>query len=229
MLDPSTVYLDHAVELAQDVVLEPNVMLRGATVGRRADADRDRIAGVRLADRRGLRDLGERHRALDRGGRGHDRPVQPPAARDSHVGRRSEIGNFAELKNSTPRRARPPAPQQLPGRRRRRRRHERRRGHDHGQLRRREQAPHDDRGGGLPRRRHDAPRAGHPRRRVEDRRRGGRHARRPAGQARGGRPGADPRAASRREMRRPPATRATAKPGTAEAPTQAPAAEGGAT
>ena len=45
MLDPSTVYLDHAVELAQDVVLEPNVVLRGATTRRRADPDRDRVPG----------------------------------------------------------------------------------------------------------------------------------------------------------------------------------------
>ena len=36
MVDPSTVYLDHAVELAEDVILEPNVILRGATrVGER--------------------------------------------------------------------------------------------------------------------------------------------------------------------------------------------------
>ena len=66
MLDPSTVYLDHAVELAQDVVLEPNVTLRGPTrVGERTQ-DRDRIADRGLGDRRGLRDLGQRRRAVAR-------------------------------------------------------------------------------------------------------------------------------------------------------------------
>ena len=91
MVDPSTVYLDHGVDLAEDVVLEPNVVLRGATrVG-----ERTRIAtglpGPRLADRRGLRRLGERRRALDRRGRRHDRPVQPPPAGRARrgAGRRS--------------------------------------------------------------------------------------------------------------------------------------------
>ena len=42
MVDPSTVYLDHGVELAEDVILEPNVVLRGATTDRGADPDRER-------------------------------------------------------------------------------------------------------------------------------------------------------------------------------------------
>ena len=78
---PVTVYLDHAVQLAEDVILEPGVVLRGATnVG-----DRTRIAtGSQLTTRhrRALRHLGEHPRALDRGGRRHDRPVlAPPAGR----------------------------------------------------------------------------------------------------------------------------------------------------
>src|SRR6478609_1759167 len=66
MVDPSTVYLDHQVDLAEDVTLEPGVILRGATrVG----------AGTRIAT----------------GSQVHD----------SVIGDRCEIGNFAEIKNST--------------------------------------------------------------------------------------------------------------------------------
>ena len=125
MLDPSTVYLDHSVDLAQDVVLEPNVTLRGATIV----GERTRIAsGSQVFDSRigaRLRDLGERRRAVDRGGRGHDRPVQPPAA---GLARGPPFGDrqLRRAQEQPPRRARPPAPQQLPGRRRRRRRHQRR-------------------------------------------------------------------------------------------------------
>ena len=47
MIDPSTVYLDHGVELAEDVILEPNVILRGTTrIG-----ERTRIAaGSQIVD-----------------------------------------------------------------------------------------------------------------------------------------------------------------------------------
>ena len=99
MLDPSTVYLDHAVDLAQDVVLEPNVVLRGQTkIG-----ERTRIAtGSQIFDSSiGSdcviwasvieRSIVEDHVTI--GPFSHLRP-------GTHVGRRSEIGNFAELKNS---------------------------------------------------------------------------------------------------------------------------------
>lgn len=99
MLDPSTVYLDHAVELAQDVVLEPNVILRGSTrVG-----ERTRIAaGSQVVDSEIGADCVvwasviewstvEDHVTI--GPFSHLRP-------GSHVGRRSEIGNYAEIKNS---------------------------------------------------------------------------------------------------------------------------------
>jgi len=99
MIDPSTVYLDHAVELAEDVTLEPNVILRGATrVG-----ERTRIAsGSQVIDSVIGSDcvvwasVIERSTVEDHvtvGPYSHLRP-------DAHVGSRSEIGNFAEIKNS---------------------------------------------------------------------------------------------------------------------------------
>jgi bifunctional UDP-N-acetylglucosamine pyrophosphorylase/glucosamine-1-phosphate N-acetyltransferase len=99
MIDPSTVYLDHGVELAADVVLEPNVTLRGATrIG-----ERTRIAtGSQIIDS----DIGpdcviwasviERSTVEDHVTIGPFSHLRPGA----HVGRRSEIGNYAEIKNS---------------------------------------------------------------------------------------------------------------------------------
>ena len=99
MIDPSTVYLDHGVELAEDVVIEPNVVLRGATrIG-----ERTRLAsGSQIVDSTIGPDcvvwasVIERSTVEDHvtiGPYSHLRP-------GSHVGRRSEIGNFAEIKNS---------------------------------------------------------------------------------------------------------------------------------
>ena len=99
MIDPSTVYLDHGVELAVDVVLEPNVMVRGATrIG-----ERTRIAaGTQIVDSTIGPDCTVWASVIERstvedhvtiGPYSHLRP-------GSHVGRRSEIGNFAEIKNS---------------------------------------------------------------------------------------------------------------------------------
>ena len=99
MIDPSTAYLDHGVELAADVVLEPNVTLRGATrIG-----ERTRIAtGSQIIDSTIGPDcvvwasVIERSTVEDHviiGPFSHLRP-------GVHVGRRSEIGNFAEIKNS---------------------------------------------------------------------------------------------------------------------------------
>jgi bifunctional UDP-N-acetylglucosamine pyrophosphorylase/glucosamine-1-phosphate N-acetyltransferase len=99
MIDPSTVYLDHAVELARDVVLEPNVILRGHTrVG-----ERTRIAaGSQIIDSMigadclvwaSVIERSEVEEEVTIGPFSHLRP-------GVHVGRRSEIGNYAELKNS---------------------------------------------------------------------------------------------------------------------------------
>ncbi len=99
MVDPSTVYLDHGVELAQDVVLEPNVILRGATrVG-----ERTRIgAGSQLVDAEIGPDsavwasIVERSTVEDHVTIGPFSHLRP----GTHVGRHSEIGNYAELKNT---------------------------------------------------------------------------------------------------------------------------------
>ena len=99
MLDPSTVYVDHAVELGRDIVLEPGVVLRGATrIG-----DRTRIAtGSQIVDSVIGEDcvvwasVVERSTVEDEVTIGPFSHLRPGA----HVGRRSEIGNYAEIKNS---------------------------------------------------------------------------------------------------------------------------------
>jgi bifunctional UDP-N-acetylglucosamine pyrophosphorylase/glucosamine-1-phosphate N-acetyltransferase len=99
MTDPSTVYLDHSVELAPDVVLEPNVVLRGSTrVG-----ERTRIAtGSQVMDSAIGADcviwasIIERSTVEDHVTIGPFSHLRPGA----HVGPRSEIGNYAEIKNS---------------------------------------------------------------------------------------------------------------------------------
>ncbi|MEW6223596.1 MAG: bifunctional UDP-N-acetylglucosamine diphosphorylase/glucosamine-1-phosphate N-acetyltransferase GlmU [Chloroflexota bacterium] len=99
MADPSTVYLDHGVELAEDVVLEPNVILRGRTrVG-----ERTRIAaGSQITDSEIGADcviwasVIERSVVEDHVTIGPFSHLRPGA----HVGPRSEIGNYAEIKNS---------------------------------------------------------------------------------------------------------------------------------
>ncbi len=99
MVDPSTVYLDHGVELAEDVVLEPNVILRGKTrIG-----ERTRIAaGSQIVDSVIGPDcvvwasVVERSTVEDHVTIGPFSHLRPGA----HVGRRSEIGNYAEIKNS---------------------------------------------------------------------------------------------------------------------------------
>jgi bifunctional UDP-N-acetylglucosamine pyrophosphorylase / glucosamine-1-phosphate N-acetyltransferase len=99
MVDPSTVYLDHTVELAEDVILEPGVVLRGATkVGART-----RIAtGSQLHDTVVGEDCVIWASILERSTVENEVTVGPfshlrPGA---HIGSRSEIGNYAEIKNS---------------------------------------------------------------------------------------------------------------------------------
>jgi bifunctional UDP-N-acetylglucosamine pyrophosphorylase/glucosamine-1-phosphate N-acetyltransferase len=99
MMDPSTVYLDHGVELSADVVLEPNVILRGTTrVG-----ERTRIgAGSQILDSSIGPDttvwasIVERSVVEDHVSIGPFSHLRP----GTHVGTRSEIGNYAELKNA---------------------------------------------------------------------------------------------------------------------------------
>ena len=193
MRDPSTVYLDWTVDLGADVVLEPNVILRGATrVG-----DGSVIgAGSQLIDATigaGARGLGQRRRIVGRRGRGERRAIQPPAA---GLGRRARRGGrqLRRAQEHPPRRGLAPAPHELPRRCRGGRGGQHRGGLDHRQLRRGEQAPDDHRRRRVHRRRHDDRRAARHRRGRPDRGRRGGHPRRPARQARRRRPGPDPRA-----------------------------------
>jgi bifunctional UDP-N-acetylglucosamine pyrophosphorylase/glucosamine-1-phosphate N-acetyltransferase len=99
MHDPSTVYLDWEVELAEDVVLEPNVILRGRTsVGEGTVIG----AGSQLVDAtvgRGSRvwaSVVESSRIEDGASVGPFSHLRP----GSSVGAGAEVGNFAELKNT---------------------------------------------------------------------------------------------------------------------------------
>ncbi len=99
MEDPSTVYVEATVELASDVTLEPNVILRGATrVGQRTLIG----AGSRIIDTVIGRDCRVVASVLESslvedgvtiGPFSHLRP-------GSVVGAGAEIGNYAELKNT---------------------------------------------------------------------------------------------------------------------------------
>lgn len=99
MRDPSTVYVDWDVKIATDVVLDPGVILRGATtigegsavgpdttivdsaVGRDCVVTRSVIEGSTIED------------GAHVGPYSHLRP-------GSHVGPGAEVGNYAEIKNS---------------------------------------------------------------------------------------------------------------------------------
>jgi bifunctional UDP-N-acetylglucosamine pyrophosphorylase / glucosamine-1-phosphate N-acetyltransferase len=99
MQDPSTVYLDHAVELAQDVVLEPNVVLRGrtsvgaGTVIASGSQIHDSVIGAGCRIWASVIERSEVRDGATVGPFSHLRP-------NSVVGENAEIGNFAELKNS---------------------------------------------------------------------------------------------------------------------------------
>ena len=99
MRDPSTVYVDWAVQLEGDVTLEPGVVLRGdtrvgegSTIGPGTTIEDSTIgAGCRVwlsvVERSTVED------GVTVGPYSHLRP-------GSHVGAGAEIGNFAEVKNS---------------------------------------------------------------------------------------------------------------------------------
>jgi bifunctional UDP-N-acetylglucosamine pyrophosphorylase/glucosamine-1-phosphate N-acetyltransferase len=100
MRDPSTVYLDWGVELAADVTLEPNVILRGGTtVGEGTVIG----AGSQLVDTsvgRGCRvwaSVVESSRIEDGAEVGPFAHLRP----GSTVGAGAQVGNFAELKNTS--------------------------------------------------------------------------------------------------------------------------------
>jgi bifunctional UDP-N-acetylglucosamine pyrophosphorylase/glucosamine-1-phosphate N-acetyltransferase len=99
MRDPSTAYLDWSVELAEDVVLEPNVILRGTTrvgLGSTIGAGSQVVDSTIGAGCRVWASIVE-SAVIDDGAQ-----VGPMAhlRAGSHVGAGAEVGNFAELKNT---------------------------------------------------------------------------------------------------------------------------------
>ena len=100
MVDPATVWLDAGVELARDVVIEPNVQLRGATtVGEGATVGPDTTLTDVTRRRRGEGGPHARRRRRDRRRR-QRRPVRLPAARHRAAATSGKIGTFVEVKNS---------------------------------------------------------------------------------------------------------------------------------
>jgi bifunctional UDP-N-acetylglucosamine pyrophosphorylase / glucosamine-1-phosphate N-acetyltransferase len=99
MQDPSTAYIDATVELAPDVVLEPNVILRGTTrVGEGTvigggSRINDSVIG---RDCRIVASVIERSEVEDEVTIGPFSHLRP----GSSIGRRAEIGNYAEIKSS---------------------------------------------------------------------------------------------------------------------------------
>jgi bifunctional UDP-N-acetylglucosamine pyrophosphorylase/glucosamine-1-phosphate N-acetyltransferase len=99
MIDPSTAYLDHDVRLAEDVILEPNVILRGSTTvgrGTRIGAGSqivDSTVGERCVVWASIVESSVIEDEATVGPMSHLRP-------GAHVGTRSQVGNFAEIKNS---------------------------------------------------------------------------------------------------------------------------------
>jgi bifunctional UDP-N-acetylglucosamine pyrophosphorylase / glucosamine-1-phosphate N-acetyltransferase len=99
MEDPTTVFLDATVELATDVMLEPNVALRGRT---RVGAETVVGSGSRLVDAV----VGERciirASVLESCSVGDDVSIGPFAhlRHGAAIGDGAQIGNFAEVKQS---------------------------------------------------------------------------------------------------------------------------------
>ena len=203
MRDPSTVYLDWTVDLGADVVLEPNVILRGATTvgeGSVIGAGSQLIDATIGARARVWASVVEASVVEDEATVGPYSHLRP----GSVVGRGAEVGNFAELKNASLGAGSKQHHMSYLGDADGRRRRQHRRRRDHRQLRRLGQAPDDDRRRGVHRRRHDDRRPAGDRRGRADRRRRGGHPGRATRQAGGRRAGADPRAAAQAARARRP-------------------------
>jgi len=100
MRDPSTVYLDWSVDLAQDVVLEPNVILRGETsIGEGSVIG----PGATIVDSKVGRDSLVWASVVEASRVGDGVRVGPFShlRSGSVVGDGAEIGNYAEIKNTT--------------------------------------------------------------------------------------------------------------------------------
>ena len=99
MRDPSTVYLDWTVDLAADVVLEPNVILRGATTvgeGSVIGAGSQLIDATIGARARVWASIVESATVEDEASVGPYSHLRP----ETVVGRGAVVGNYAELKNT---------------------------------------------------------------------------------------------------------------------------------
>jgi bifunctional UDP-N-acetylglucosamine pyrophosphorylase / glucosamine-1-phosphate N-acetyltransferase len=99
MRDPSTVYLDWAVDLASDVTLEPDVILRGATSIGQGSVIGPHTELIDATIGRHVRiwsSVVERSTVEDEATIGPFSHVRP----GSVVGRGAEVGNYAELKNT---------------------------------------------------------------------------------------------------------------------------------
>jgi bifunctional UDP-N-acetylglucosamine pyrophosphorylase/glucosamine-1-phosphate N-acetyltransferase len=99
MRDPSTVYVDATVEIARDVTIEPNVILRGrtriaegTTIGAGSHVV-DSTIGAGCLVWASVIEASTIEDGAHIGPFSHLRP-------GSHVGRDAEVGNFAEIKNS---------------------------------------------------------------------------------------------------------------------------------
>ena len=99
MRDPSTVYLDWGVELAEDVTLEPAVVIKGPTsigsgsVIGPSTTIIDSTIGEGVSVRRSVVEGSTVEDGASIGPYSHLRP-------GSHVGPGAEVGNYAEVKNS---------------------------------------------------------------------------------------------------------------------------------
>jgi bifunctional UDP-N-acetylglucosamine pyrophosphorylase/glucosamine-1-phosphate N-acetyltransferase len=99
IVDPSTTYIDASVRIAEDVTLEPNVILRGRTL-----LERDVVirAGSQIFDTR----VGERSvvwaSVLEGSTVDTDVTIGPfsHVRKDAYIGPNVELGNYAEVKNS---------------------------------------------------------------------------------------------------------------------------------
>ena len=100
IIDPASTWLDATVELAEDVVLEPGVVLRGATrVGRESVIRTgsqllDTTVGERCSIWASVLESSVVEDDVRIGPFSHLRP-------GSRIGSRAELGNFAEVKGST--------------------------------------------------------------------------------------------------------------------------------
>ena len=99
MRDPATTFIDASVEIAEDVTLEPGVILRGQTV-----IERDAVirTGSQIFDTR----IGERTvvwaSVLEGSVVESDVTIGPfsHVRKGAHIGQHVELGNYAEVKNS---------------------------------------------------------------------------------------------------------------------------------